>query len=260
MAQGSVRSAALARMARLPRIVGFDTSAGRWMYSERVPYDTSLHHAARLLQLGDLYDPRTGVPRPTLYPTQVDVDAARTLLAAAGVSGTDRVVILAPGSVWATKRWPGYDRLARLLSNRGDEPVRVVVIGSRDDGPLAELVSQSLQAGGLAAAIDATGKLSLLGTAALMGHAHLVVTNDSAPLHLASAMNVPTIALFGPTVPAFGFGPLAARHAVVQHETLPCRPCDAHGPRECPLGHWRCMRQVEPDRVAAQALQLLRRP
>ena len=105
--------------------------------------------------------------------------------------------------------------------------------------------------------IDATGKLSLLGTAALMRRATIVVTNDSAPLHLASAMNLPTLALFGPTVPAFGFGPLAERRSVAQHETLPCRPCDAHGPKECPLGHWRCMRQVEPERVARLAVELM---
>jgi heptosyltransferase-2 len=98
---------------------------------------------------------------------------------------------------------------------------------------------------------DATGRLSLLGSAELIGRAAALVTNDSAPLHLASAMNTPTVALFGPTVPAFGFGPLASRNAVGGIDSLACRPCHRHGPRRCPLGHWRCMRDLSPEHVAA---------
>ena len=59
--------------------------------------------------------------------------------------------------------------------------------------------------------------------------------------------------VFGPTVPEFGFGPLAPSSAVVGHDTLDCRPCDRHGPQRCPLGHWRCMREV----TAAEVLRAL---
>jgi heptosyltransferase II len=83
------------------------------------------------------------------------------------------------------------------------------------------------------------------------------VTNDSSPLHLASAMNTPTLAVFGPTVPAFGFGPLADRSTVAQVEGLDCRPCDRHGPRRCPLGHWRCMREITAGDAAGLAHALL---
>ncbi len=105
-------------------------------------------------------------------------------------------------------------------------------------------------------AIDATGKLSLLASADLIGRAALLVTNDSAPQHLASAMNTPTVTVFGPTVPAFGFGPLADRSAVAGIDALACRPCDRHGPQKCPLGHWRCMREITPDIVAGIARRL----
>jgi heptosyltransferase-2 len=99
--------------------------------------------------------------------------------------------------------------------------------------------------------------LSLLASAELIGRSALLVTNDSAPLHLASAMNTPTIAVFGPTVPEFGFGPLAEQSMVVGHTSLACRPCDRHGPQRCPLGHWRCMREIMPDAVAALARSLI---
>jgi heptosyltransferase-2 len=100
-------------------------------------------------------------------------------------------------------------------------------------------------------AIDATGALGLLGSAALLARCRVLETNDSLPLHLATAMDVPTVAVFGPTVPAFGFGPLATRSRVVEHPAMPCRPCHAHGPATCPLGHFRCMRELTVASVVA---------
>ena len=81
------------------------------------------------------------------------------------------------------------------------------MVGGAADGALAKQIVAASDG----SAIDATGKLSLLASAELIGRASLLVTNDSSPLHLASAMNTPTLAIFGPTVPEFGFGPLAER-------------------------------------------------
>jgi heptosyltransferase-2 len=77
------------------------------------------------------------------------------------------------------------------------------------------------------------------------------VTNDSAPLHFAQAVETPTVAIFGSTVPGFGFGPRGPRDQVVELGGLECRPCSAHGPPVCPLGHHRCMRDLDVDRVLA---------
>ena len=245
MAQGSVRSAALALVARIPGRIGFESSSGRWLYTVRVAYRDDHHHAERLFALGAAL---SGAPatrealRPRLFPGDAERRAVDDLLASARYDG-DRapLVALAPGSVWATKRWPYYAELAALLRGRA----RLVVVGSREDAPLARAI-----AGAVPDAIDATGALSLLASAELIGRAAAIVTNDSAPQHLASAMGTPTVAIFGPTVPDFGFGPLAPRAAVIGHEELACRPCDRHGPQRCPLAHWRCMRDLSPERVA----------
>jgi heptosyltransferase-2 len=179
-------------------------------------------------------------PRPRLYPTAADRDAAHELLQAAGAARNRRVA-LAPGSIWGTKRWPGYAALAALIA----PDARPVIVGSADDASLAaEIVAASA-----GAAVDATGKLTLLQSAALIARCSALVCNDSAPLHLASAMDTPTVAIFGPTVPEFGFAPLASRSFVAGRSGLPCRPCDRHGPITCPLGHWRCMREVTPAAV-----------
>lgn len=238
LAQGSVRSAALAVAAGYTDRIGFETSTGRWLYTRRYPYHGDRHHAERLWSLaghGDGARADAATLRPTLFPGADDEEAVQRLLDANAHAG-EPLLAVAPGSAWATKRWPYYAALARRLTLLG----RVVILGSDGDSHLAqEIVAETF-----GSAIDATGKLSLLASAALIGRAHVLVTNDSAPLHLASAMNTPTVALFGPTVTSLGFGPLADARQVAEVPMLACRPCDAHGPRACPLTHWRCMRDL----------------
>jgi len=249
LAQGSVRSGALALAAGIVGRVGFQTSAGRAFYTIRIAADDGMHHAARLLALGTRepgHETSRAQLRPTLYPGDAERAAVDTLL---GASSHERLFALAPGSVWATKRWPYFPGLARELAREGS----AVVIGGDADRVLAGEILDATSG----RAIDATGRLSLLASAELIRRSALLVTNDSLPLHLASAMNTPTVAVFGPTVPEFGFGPLAERAAVAGHTGLTCRPCDRHGPQRCPLGHWRCMREITPDSVATLARGLL---
>lgn len=243
LAQGSVRSGAIALLARIPVRVGFASSAGRRFYTVRVPSVEGEHHAARLLSLGTAVTGGAADPlRPSLHPGDAERGAVDALLARHAWSG-EELIAVAPGSVWATKRWPSYPALARRLSALG----RIVVIGSGADTPLAAAIAEEAPPGRV---IDATGGLSLLASAELIGRCRVLVTNDSAPQHLASAMGTPTVAIFGPTVPEFGFGPLAARSAVAGVTGLACRPCSRHGPQVCPLGHWRCMREITPELVA----------
>lgn len=248
LAQGSLRSALLSRAARFRHRIGFNTSPGRPFYTRQVPLRRDRHHAERLLRLA-LGDASLGpyLLRPRVYPGATERAAVDEVL---GAIPNERrpLIALAPGSVWATKRWPYYAELAAAL-----RPTHcVVVIGAAEDAPLASEIVRA--AGG--SAIDASGRLSLLASAALIGRCRAIVTNDSAPLHLASAMNTPTVAVFGPTVPAFGFGPLAEKSAIAEHLSLDCRPCHPHGPRTCPLGHWRCMRELTVNDVLARLTTL----
>ena len=261
LAQGSSRTAALAWMAGIPERITFDTSGGRLFTTRRVPYRRDLHHAARLWQLGNAPG-RNDVPpvlRPSLYPGAADEAAVDALLARAGVSFNEPLIALAPGSVWATKRWPHYGALASdLVRVLGATEARPVILGAAGDAPLAAAIADAVKAANGPAVVNATGQLSLLGSAALLRRCRVLVTNDSAPLHLASAMNTPTVALFGPTVPAFGFGPLAARRRVLENEALDCRPCHAHGPKTCPLGHFRCMQDLSVSTVSQTVSQMAR--
>jgi heptosyltransferase-2 len=244
LAQGSTRSAVLAVLAGAHERIGFATSPARAMYTRRVPYLENQHHAARLWQLAFPHEsrsePRAVRLRPHLYPGAAEKAAVSDLLREHGVMGP--FVALAPGSVWGTKRWPYYPELAKRITAR----IPVAIVGGHDDTAQAEQIASVVAPDRM---VNAVGRLSLLGSAELIGRARALVTNDSSPLHMASAMGTPTVAIFGPTVPEFGFGPLAERSAVAGHRELDCRPCDRHGPQKCPLGHWRCMREVGVDEV-----------
>ncbi len=91
--------------------------------------------------------------------------------------------------------------------------------------------------------------MSLRESAALIERAALFVGNDSVALHLAGSLGRPVVAIFGPTAPVFGFGPTGADDIVVEHLSLACRPCSIHGPPSCPLGHHRCMRDLDVGQV-----------
>ena len=255
LAQGSFRSGLLAVMTGANQRIGFASSSGRALYTQQIPYRPDRHHAERLwsLAMSECADPPTRDQiRPRLYPTDEERLTVDRMLRRAG-SLEEPFVALAPGSAWGTKRWPFYVELAKRTSNHA----RVAIIGSKSDALIAEEITAALPAG---CVINAVGELSLLASAELIGRAQAIVTNDSAPQHLASAMGTPTLTIFGPTVPEFGFGPLAERHGVAGLDGLSCRPCDRHGPQRCPLGHWRCMRELSPEYISSLLTEVLNAP
>ncbi|MEP6904446.1 MAG: glycosyltransferase family 9 protein [Gemmatimonadales bacterium] len=247
MAQGSIRSGLLTLAAGVRHRIGFDTASGRAFYTERVRYDQTRHHAERLwgLSMSDCADPPTPEQiRPRLYPGDDERRVVDRLLMAAGIARP--FIALAPGSAWGTKRWPFYPELAVLISKQ----LPVVIIGGNGDVETGDSIVSQLEPG---RGLSTAGSLSLLASAELIGRAAALVGNDSAPQHLASAMGTSTVTVYGPTTPDFGFGPLAAGSVTVGLTGLACRPCDRHGPVRCPLGHWRCMRELS----SRQAFEIL---
>lgn len=254
LAQGSFRSGLLAMMTGAKERIGFTSSTGRALYTKQIPYRPDRHHAERLwsLAMSDCADPPSrDQVRPRLYPSDEERRRIDLLLRESG-STDEPFVALAPGSAWGTKRWPYYRDLAKRLA----EECRIAVVGSKADSALADQIIDAVPSG---CAINGIG-LPLLASAELIGRSRAIVTNDSAPQHLASAMGTPTLTIFGPTVPEFGFGPLAERHVVAGHGGLSCRPCHRHGPQRCPLGHWRCMRELTPQYITSLLTEVLNPP
>lgn len=170
-------------------------------------------------------------------------------LRAQGWREGQRLLAVAPGAAWPTKRW-GVDHLAQCLALVSEfDKVRFVLLGSSAEASLAAAVIAAMKKGRENAfnACDQTADLRRL--AALVAASHGFLGHDSGPMHVAEALGVPVTALFGPTVRAFGFYPQGSGHRVFEQD-LDCRPCSVHGGRACPLGHHACMEKTEPFDVA----------
>ena len=248
----SLRSALLAWLARVPKRVGFH-DGWRMLYTDVRRRALSGHEIDRLLALADV-EPRG--TRPSLLATASDRVAADAFLRDHGIQGA--FVVLAPGSIWGSKRWLDYPALAQWLAERA----AIVAVGGPEDAALGDEIVRAVEGGGgRTRAVSACGRLTLRQSAEVIRRAAVLVTNDSAPLHFAQAVGTPTVAIFGPTTPAFGFGPRGPSDRVVEVGGLPCRPCSAHGPASCPLGHHLCMKSltVEHVRLAIEETGALRR-
>ena len=192
---------------------------------------------------------------PRLTITAADILEADTLL-----QGARDFVAVAPSSVWATKRWPAekFAELVRLLRER--HGLSCVLVGGNDAADLT--VARELLAAlpaGEPRPLDLTGKTGLGPLKSVLSRARLVVSNDSAPLHVGIAMGAKVLGVFGPTTKELGFFPLAppGKSAVAELAGLACRPCGLHGHHDCPLGHFKCMRELSVEAVLKEAERLL---
>jgi len=145
-------------------------------------------------------------------------------------------ICIAPASVWFTKQYPKEKWISFIHSL--PPGYHVLLIGAPSDISLGEEICSGVPAH---QTINLAGKLSFLQSAALLKGAAMNYVNDSAPMHLASAVNAPVTAIYCSTINAFGFGPLSdVRYVVETQEPLDCRPCGLHGHAKCPLGHFKC--------------------
>ncbi|UCB52003.1 MAG: lipopolysaccharide heptosyltransferase II [Candidatus Zixiibacteriota bacterium] len=250
----SLRSSLLAYLSDIPERIGFDRAVGSSLFTRKVVYKANVHEVGRNLSLLSDFTPHLTDTSPELFPSPEDFSHARKLLSDAGIAEGDEIVGVAPGSIWATKRWlpERFAEVADLLLKQAG--TKIVLLGSEDDRPLCEKIAESMTE---TPAIVA-GKTSVLQSAAIMSLCRVILSNDSAPVHIASAMRIPVVAIFGSTIPEFGFAPYGVDHVIIQRE-LDCRPCGIHGKRECPERHFRCMQDISAKEVSEVLLSLLKK-
>ncbi|TLN23343.1 glycosyltransferase family 9 protein [bacterium] len=213
----------------------------------------SLHEVDRILALLGGLGEKAAQSDRVLHcgATRKEREEIGVLLAANGVGEGEKLAGIAPGSVWATKRWTpeGFAEVGEKLSKSG---FRVLLVGGPEDRALCEEIASKIGGNSLSIA----GKSSLKALSALMERLSLFIVNDSAPLHVAMAKKVPTVAIFGATVRELGFYPLNENSRVVE-VGLDCRPCGLHGGNSCPRGHFRCMKDITPRMVLDACGELL---
>ncbi len=189
---------------------------------------------------------------PEVVVPQEIVSRVATMMDRYRLERAPLVVGFAPSARHATKRWPAerYRDLGILLAK--ERRARLLLFGGPEDadycGDIAQMINVELGAG---AAESLAGSLTLLETATALDHCGVVVTNDSGLMHVASGRGRPIVAIFGSTVKEFGFFPYGTRNIIVERPGLSCRPCSHIGLDHCPEGHFRCMKEISVDEVAA---------
>ncbi len=222
--------------------VGFDKNPFSHFFTVRIKHligngESTPHETERNLSLISSFTDAS-VVKPCLYPSAGDKSAVEAYKQTA-------YFCIAPASLWFTKQYPA-DAWIDFLG-KADRRFSAYLLGSAIDADLCDdIISKSANP----RAINLAGKLTLLQTAALMKDAAMNFVNDSAPMHLASAVNAPVTAIYCSTVPSFGFGPLSENSTIIETETpLSCRPCGLHGFRACPEKHFRCATTIKTEQL-----------
>ena len=237
--QGLLKSALVARLARGRIRVGpsFHREGSRWLYSAVAgPRDKCRHAVEENLDMARFFGLPAAEP---VFPVRFPAAPRR--------EPAPRIAVL-PVSRWPTKNWPvaSFARAARGLQETYG--ATIFLIGGADNRDAAASIESQLQA----PAVNCAGRLSLVETGSLLAEMQLLISNDSGPMHMAAALGVPVLAVFGPTDPV-RTGPFGAGHRVLRAD-LPCMPCFD---RQCRLGDVRCMAGVAPEAVIQAAKEML---
>lgn len=249
----SFGSAVLFALAKIPERWGAKRDGrGRLLTKGPRAEDSTppLHMVRYYLRLLEGLGLRTVPPEIRLTVTAEERERARTDLEALGILSDRPLVILNPGAAYGpAKRWPAarFAELGRLLQER--KGADIAVTGAASDAGLAAEIGAALAR----KPADLTGRTNLRGLLGVMSRAAVFVSNDTGPMHMANALRVPVVGVFGPTDPR-ATAPFHPPAAVLKKDGVPCWPCFY---RECPYDH-QCMTAVTAEEAFAAAAELLR--
>jgi heptosyltransferase-2 len=245
----SFASAWLVWRARVMQRWGYAGDLRSWLLTRAVPKPTeSLHQGAYYQALVRALGVSNGPMEAVLTARQADVAEARTLLTAGGWDGRRRLVAVAPGAAYGTaKQWLPEHFIALVGELVETDGATCVLVGGKgSDAATTAQVREAQPPHVRDHVIDVAGATSLHLLAGVLSMADACVSNDSGAMHVAAALGVPVVAIFGPTN-EHETAPLAraSRPARVLTQAVECRPCML---RECPIDH-RCMARVQPRDV-----------
>lgn len=252
MFTNSFGSALLFYLARIPHRWGYKRDGRSLLLTKGVPVrnQENCHHQAHYyLGLVSGLGLKKYTTELNLPLNQTEMSMAKEWLSSLHIETERPVVILSPGAFYGpAKRWPvsKYSELASLLQQ--ENGAQILITGSAEEALLADLIASNMSQKPYILA----GQTSLSQLAALISFSNLFVTNDSGPMHLANALQIPVVAIFGPTDPQ-RTGPYQNPYILI-HKGAPCWPCSY---RECPFDH-RCMMNISVQEVFEACQEFLR--
>jgi heptosyltransferase II len=222
--------------------IGFDKNPFSFLFTKKIKHDLSgrKHEVERNNELIQHFTDDS-FTKPRLYPSAANYNEIEKYT-------LQPYVCMMSASVWFTKQYP-VDKWIDLLDNF-PSVYNIFLLGGKEDSGLCKKIKEKSANNKIEIL---AGKLNFLSSVALMKNAAMNYTNDSAPLHFASAVDAPVTAIFCSTVPAFGFYPLSTKSFIVEtKEVLSCRPCSLHGLKACPLGHFKCAYTIETSQLLSK--------
>jgi heptosyltransferase-2 len=245
----SFESALMMFIGGVPQRIGYATDGRQWMLTNAVTTVSERRHQVHYyLDLAKVLSATADRPSIEIAATSGGRDTARRLLAAEGIPRTAPFLVLNPGAAYGSaKRWH-EDRFANVADNlAGELGLHVAIIGSEAERAIANQICERMTS----ATAVLSGKTSLETLIGVLAESSLMITNDSGPMHLAAALGVPTVAIFGSTDERVT-GPYGPRTRIVKQK-VECSPCLL---RECPIDH-RCMERIRVDDVCRAARELV---
>lgn len=227
--------------------IGFDKNPLSFLFTHRIAHDAIQGQEHEIKRNHALLQPLGDIPllKPALYPSAKHV-------AFIAPYQSRPYICIAPASVWFTKQYP-FENWVKFMNEIPFEGT-IYLLGGPGDHFLCEQIRQASIKKGVE---NMAGKLSFLASAALQKKAVINYVNDSAPMHFASSMNAPVVAIYCSTIPAFGYGPLSDQSFIVEtRQFLACRPCGMHGKKQCPLKHFNCANTIELNQLVAPLLEM----
>ncbi len=236
-------------LSKIPFRVGFDRAGFSFLYTKTVPHRfDGTHEIDRnlsLLKVFKEYDESKIQRFPEIFLNKEEDSYYKKL----GLKSKSYILI-APGSKWKTKRWTaeGFSDLIDTLLKKGE---KVVIFGGPEDTDFTQDIIK-----GKSGIINIVGRTSLRESFSLVKHAKALISNDSAPVHMAVSFNTPVVDIYGPTITDFGFYPYR-NGIIVEVKGLKCRPCGLHGHNKCPTGTFECMEKISAEMVLSALYKLL---
>jgi heptosyltransferase-2 len=189
---------------------------------------------------------------PQMFVSREDLEFSSDFLLERRVGKDDIVVGVHPGAKWETKRWDA-EKFAWVCRSLAEKPGhKIMLLGDAQEAELVERVGWNVPSDGLVRAVG----LPLGKVMSLIRRCDCLITNDSGPMHIASALRVPVVAIFGPTHPKLGFAPVGSPHEVLC-ANVKCSPCSLHGEKKCSKKSRFCMDLIEPEMVMEAVQNLL---
>jgi heptosyltransferase-2 len=255
--QNNRRSRAMIRKIRAGKVTRYHKSNWKKVLLVHFKINVSEGCQSVVERYGEALDGIAGkVTSPCLlYPSPDDRAFA------AGALGTEAPVLaVCFGANHFTKRYP-LERFARIIGLVASATTaRVLLLGGKEDEADAAKLMAALPETARSRVLSLAGKASLMQSAALLERSALVLCNDTGLMHIASAFGRKLFVIFGSSVREFGFMPWKADYELFETEGLKCRPCSHIGRSTCPEGHFRCMTDIAPERIAAKIVETLNQP